>query len=511
MIIIIYSYFAHTSASPPPIIQSTRTTKMKQTVVLYPGAGVGHFGSMTELAHVFLNHGYDVTMVLIDLPVKSSDSGAAAVERIAAANPSISFHVLPFLPVPDIAASGKHPFIHLLQLLDDYNELLEAILRSIPRERLHSLVLDMFCVAAIDVCAKLGVPVYTFFASGASFLSVMTQFPALIAGRQTGLKDLGDTPLDFLGVPPMPASHLVRELLEHPEEEMCKAITNMWKRNTETMGVLVNTYESLECRAVQSLRDPRCVPGRTLPPIYCVGPLVGNGAKDDDGEAAVRNECLAWLDAQPDRSVVFLCFGSKGTLSADQLKEIAVGLERSGQRFLWVVRTPAGCDDPRKILEVRPEANLDALLPAGFQEQTKDRGLVVRSWTPQVDVLCHPATGAFVTHCGWNSVLEAIAAGVPMLCWPLEAEQKMNKVCMTAEDMGVAVELAGYAEGFVTADELEAKVRLAIEAEDGAQLRKRLTARREEAKAALGEGGSSRAAFVQFLLDVENIGVQRGE
>ncbi|XP_044947984.1 anthocyanidin 5,3-O-glucosyltransferase-like [Hordeum vulgare subsp. vulgare] len=269
---------------------------MKQTVVLYPGAGVGHFGSMTELAHVFLNHGYDVTMVLIELPVKSSDSGATAIHRIAAANPSISFHVLPLLPVPDMAASGngKHPFIHLLQLLEDYNELLEAFLRSIPRERLHSLVLDMFCVSAIDVCAKLGVPVYTFFASGASFLSVMTQFPALIAGRWMGLKDIGDTPLDFLGVPPMPASHLIRELLEHPEEEMCKAMTNMWKRNTETMGVLLNTYESLECRAVQSLRDPRCVPGRTLPPMYCVGPLVGNGAKEkDDDEEAGRRRFLA--------------------------------------------------------------------------------------------------------------------------------------------------------------------------------------------------------------------------
>lgn len=150
------------------------TTKMKQTVVLCLGAGIGHFGSMTELAHVFLNHGYDVSMVLIELPIKSFDSGATAIERIAAANPSISFHVLPLLPVPDIAASGKHPFIHLLQLLRDYNELLEAFLHSIPQEHLHSLILDMFCVATIDVCTKLGVPVYTFFASGASFLSVMT-------------------------------------------------------------------------------------------------------------------------------------------------------------------------------------------------------------------------------------------------------------------------------------------------------------------------------------------------
>ncbi|KAM0857935.1 hypothetical protein ACQ4PT_048145 [Festuca glaucescens] len=453
---------------------------MKQTVVLYPGAGGSHVGAMTELANVFLQHGYDVTMVLVEPPFKSSDSGATTIERIAASNPSISFHVLPPLPAPDLVASGnKNPFVLIFQLLLEYNELLGTFLRSIPRKRLHSVVLDMFCIHAVDVCTNLGVPVYTFFASGASCLSVLTQLPALIAGRQTGLKELGDTPLDFLGVPPMPASHLIKELLEDPEDEMCKILTNIWKRNTETMGVLVNTIESLESRAVQSLRDPLCVPGRTLPPIYCVG-------------------------RAPDSSVVFLCLGSKGTLSAEQLKEIAVGLERSGQRFLWSVRTPAGSHDAKKYLEVRPEPDLGALMPEGFLERTRYRGLVVKSWVPQVDVLRHRATGAFVTHCGWNSVLEAVAAGVPMLCWPLEAEQKMNKVCMT-EDMGVAVELGGYREGFVKADEVDAKVRLVIKGEEGRQLRARVAALKEEAEAALEEGGASRAAFVQFLLDVENI------
>ena len=273
------------------------------------------------------------------------------------------------------------------------------------------------------------------------------------------------------------------------------------------MGVLVNTFESLESRAVQSLRDPLCVPGRILPPIYCVGPLVGEGGAKDDDDGAERNECLAWLDSQPDSSVVFLCLGSKGTLSAEHLKEIAVGLERSGQRFLWSVRTPAGSHDAKKYLEVRPEPDLDALMPEGFLERTKDRGLVVKSWVPQVDVFRHRATGAFVTHCGWNSVLEAVAAGVPMMCWPLEAEQKMTKVCMT-EDMGVAVELDGYNAGFVKADEVEAKVRLVIEGEEGKQLRARVAARKAEAEAALEEGGSSRAAFIQFLTDVENIGEQ---
>ncbi|KAM3355361.1 hypothetical protein ACQJBY_025875 [Aegilops geniculata] len=473
---------------------------MKQTVVLYPGAGVGHVRPMTELANVFLMHGYDVTMVLVEPPFKLPASGTTSIEHIAASNPSISFHVLPSIHAPDFAASGKHPFLLMLEHLHYYNEKFEAFLRAIDRKSLHSVVLDMFCIDATDVCMNLGVPVYTFFAGSASCLSALTQLPTLIAGRQTGLKELGDTPLNFVGVPPMPASHLIKELLEHPEDEMCKAMMNIWKRNTETMGVLLNTFEALESRAVQSLRGPLCDPERILPPIYCIGPLVGKGAKDE--HKAERNECLKWLDAQPDRSVVFLCFGSKGTLSAEQCKEIGIGLERSGQRFLWSMRIPAGSDSP--------EPELDTLLPQGFLERTKGRGLVVKSWVPQMDVLGHGATGAFVTHCGWNSVLEAIVAGVPMMCLPLEAEQKMNKVCVT-EDMGVAVELEGYMTGFVKADEVEAKVRLVIEGEEGRQLRARVATRREEAEAALEEGGPSRVAFAQFLLDVDSLGKQLGE
>ncbi|TKW10436.1 hypothetical protein SEVIR_6G164401v4 [Setaria viridis] len=287
---------------------------------------------------------------------------------------------------------------------------------------------------------------------------------------------------------------------------MCRAMPDILKRGMETHGVLVNTFESLESRAVQALRDPLSISlpgGRVLPPIYCVGPLVGNGkSARDRGEE--RAECLAWLDAQPERSIVFLCFGSMGSLPEEQLREIVAGLEASGRRSLWVVRTPPGRADLKKILEQRGEPDLDALLPEGFLERTRGRGLVVRSWAPQAAVLRHPATAAFVTHCGWNSALEGVAAGVPMLCWPLYAEQLMNKVFM-AGDMSVGVGMEGYAAGLVGAGEVEAKVRLVMDAEQGRELRARVAARREEAEGGLMLGGSSQRAFAQFLSDAETI------
>jgi hypothetical protein len=478
----------------------------KQTVVLYPGGGAGHVAPMTQLAKVFVRHGYDVTMVLLEPPIKSNASGASFVESFAASNPSITFHLLPPIPPPDLASSTKHPFLVVLELLGQYNDKLESFLRTIPRERLHSLVIDMFCTDAIDVAAKVGVPVYTFFAANAGALAVLTQTVALLDGRQTGLKELGDTPIEFLGVPPIPASHIIREMLEDAEDEVRTAMAKIWKRDTDTRGVLINTFYSLEAQALQAFRDPLCVPGKVLPPVYPIGPLVGKGGSGTDGgEAAERpHECLAWLDAQPERSVVFLCWGSRGLLSEEQLKEIAAGLEKSGQRFLWVVRTPASSDDPKRFWLPRPEPDLDALLPEGFLERTKDRGLVIKSWAPQVDVLSNPAVGAFVTHCGWNSSLEAITAGVPMLCWPQGAEQKINKVLMT-EAMGIGLELEGYNTGFIKAEEIETKVRLVLESEEGREIRTRAAEVKKEAHAALEDGGSSKAAFLQFLSDVKNI------
>ncbi|KAL6619800.1 hypothetical protein ACP70R_034939 [Stipagrostis hirtigluma subsp. patula] len=238
--------------------------------------------------------------------------------------------------------------------------------------------------------------------------------------------------------------------------------------------------------ALRALADGACVPGRPTPPVYCIGPLV------DDGKKGGQHECLAWLDAQPERSVVFLCFGSKGAFSAAQLQEIARGLESSGHRFLWAVRSP-----PEELAG----PDLERLLPAGFLERTRDRGMVAKSWVPQAEVVRHEAVVAFVTHCGWNSALEAIMAGLPMICWPLYAEQRMNKVFMV-EAMRIAVAIEGYDE-LVKAEEVDAKVRLVMETEEGKVLRERVTLTKEKAMEAINLGGSSQVAFAEFLTDLE--------
>lgn len=208
---------------------------------------------------------------------------------------------------------------------------------------------------------------------------------------------------------------------------------------------------------------------------------------------------MSWLEKQPSRSVVYLCFGSRGAFTVTQLKEIANGLEKSGQRFLWVVKRPTHDEGTKQVNDTTSEFDLSSVLPSGFLERTKGKGIVVRSWAPQVEVLSCESVGGFVSHCGWNSVLEGVVAGVPMIAWPLYAEQHANRPVMVSE-MKVAVGVEQReGDGFVRGEEVERRVRELMESERGKEMRERSLRMREMAIAAVGEFGSSTRALAKLV------------
>lgn len=260
----------------------------------------------------------------------------------------------------------------------------------------------------------------------------------------------------------------------------------------KTAGIIINTFEALEPRCIRAISDGLCVPDGPTPPIYPLGPLIVH-----DKAKATGHECLKWLDSQPGRSVVFLCFGSLGVFSKEQLHEIACGLERSGQRFLWVIRNPPSEKIRNLAVSSQEDPDLDTVLPEGFLDRTRERGMVVKKWAPQVAVLNHGSVGGFVTHCGWNSVLEAVSAGVPMVAWPLYAEQRFNRVVMV-KDMKIALWMREEEGGLVQAEEVEERVKELMESERGELIRKRVGIAKDEAEAALREEGSSLAALAEL-------------
>lgn len=191
-----------------------------------------------------------------------------------------------------------------------------------------------------------------------------------------------------------------------------KTFIDLARKYRESKGIIINTFQELESHGIKFLikGDPN------IPPVFPVGPILNLNNTKNDGKTT---EIMAWLDNQPKSSVIFLCFGSMGSFGEEQVKEIAVALERSEHRFLWSLRHPPSKEAMRLPKEYE---NFKEVLPEGFLEHTSNVGKVI-GWAPQTSVLSHPSLGGFVSHCGWNSTLESIWFGVPVAAWPLYAEQ----------------------------------------------------------------------------------------
>ncbi|XP_066386639.1 UDP-glycosyltransferase 91C1-like [Miscanthus floridulus] len=159
------------------------------------------------------------------------------------------------------------------------------------------------------------------------------------------------------------------------------------------------------------------VPLGLLPP----SPDGGRGANANGEHTAVR-----WLDAQPPSSVLYVALGSEVPLRVEQVRELALGLELVGTRFLWALRNPSGV----------PDADI---LPAGFQERSRGRGLVTTGWVPQTSILAHGAVGGFLTHCGRNSLIEGLLYGRPLVMLPIFGDQGPNARLMEGKKVGLQV------------------------------------------------------------------------
>nr|KYP51939.1 Hydroquinone glucosyltransferase [Cajanus cajan] len=246
----------------------------------------------------------------------------------------------------------------------------------------------------------------------------------------------------------------------------------------------------MEKGPIEALKDEE----RGYPCVYPVGPIVQSG----DDAKGLDLECLKWLDKQQVGSVLYVSFGSGGTLSQEQVNELAYGLELSNHKFLWVVRAPSGLASDAYL---SAKNNVDPLefLPCGFLERTKEQGVVIPSWAPQVQVLSHSSVGGFLTHCGWNSILESVLNGVPLITWPLFAEQRMNAVVLS-EGLKVGVRPKLNENGLVEREEIVEVIKSLMKGEKGVELRKRIKELKEDAINAIREGGSSTKTLSQLVL-----------
>ncbi|KAL2502739.1 UDP-glycosyltransferase 86A1 [Forsythia ovata] len=246
--------------------------------------------------------------------------------------------------------------------------------------------------------------------------------------------------------------------------------------------ILQNTVQELESETISALNQEQ--------PTYAIGPI--NFSTDSTKPAISQNlwpqtDTKTWLDSKPPSSVLYVSFGSLDQTSKQIIQEIAHGLLLSKLSFIWVVR--------KDIVS----SNDTDVLPVGFEDKIRDQGLVVE-WCNQNMVLSHPAIGGFLTHCGWNSILESIWCGVPMICYPLASDQPTNRK-LVVDDWKIGINVCNGES--VNREEVAEKIHNLMSGTVSDGLRMEIKKVRTILQNALAIDGSSEKFFDQFIKDLK--------
>ncbi|CAL5062633.1 unnamed protein product [Urochloa decumbens] len=455
------------------------------TVVLVPVWGAGHLMSLLESGKRLLARSVralSLTVLVMRAPTEQLAAEVAAhIRREEASGLDVRFIHLPAV-APPTDWVGIEEFISRIAQMHAPH--VRAAISGLAPP-VAGVVLDFFCSSLLDVCRDLAVPGYVYFTSNAAMVAFMLRLPALHEEVPVEFEEM-EGAIDVPGLPPVPPSCVPTPVTDKKNPNYTW-FTYHGRRFAEADAIIINTAAELEPSALAAIADGRCTRGVRALTVYPIGPVISFPPPPEQ-----PHECVRWLDGQAPASVVLLCFGSGGFFAAAQAREIADGLERSGHCFLWVLRGP-----PAPGARHPTDANLDEMLPEGFLERTKDRGLVWPTWAPQTEILAHAAVGGFVTHGGWNSALESLWHGVPMVPWPLYAEQHTNAFTFVAA-MGVAVAMKvdRKRDNFVEAAELERAVKeLMGGGEEGRKAREKASEMKAVCRNAVEEGGSSYAAL----------------
>lgn len=451
-------------------------------VAVLPSPGMGHIVPLLELSkRLVVHHGFHVSFLNI-----TTEASPAQTDLLHSPSLPSGLHVID-LPPADVSSLVNEEMLVLHRLgviVEESLRCLKSVLIQLGKPK--ALVIDLFCTQGFDVGKQLSIPVYTFFTPSAAFCAFTLYHPTMDREVEGEFIDLPE-PVQVPGCFPVRTEDLLDQIRNRKNDEY-KYYFGHVSRLCEASGIFLNSWKDLEPVALKAIRENPFYQKIFTPPVYPIGPLI----KEHEPLTKIDAECLAWLDEQPHDSVLFIVLGSGGTLTSEQLTEFAWGLELSQQRFIWVVRKPTDATASGTFFNVGGDVNDPrAYLPEGFVERTRGVGLVVPSWASQVAFLRHASTGGFLSHCGWNSSLESMTYGVPMISWPLYAEQRMNAT-MLAEQVGVAVKpVKGNGKTVIEREEIERVVRLLMEGEQGKAMRSKAKKLQESATNALNTAGSS--------------------
>uniref|UniRef100_A0A2P2NFH1 Glycosyltransferase n=1 Tax=Rhizophora mucronata TaxID=61149 RepID=A0A2P2NFH1_RHIMU len=446
-------------------------SKHKGHVVVLPYPSQGHLNPLLQFAKRLASKGVKATFATTHYTVNCIHAPNVSVEPIsdgfdehgyAQANDEGVF-------IKEFKANGTTTLSQLIRKFQ-YS--------SCP---VNCVVYDSFLPWALDVAKQHGIQGASFFTNSSAESAITS---CIYRGRFALPVKLEDTPLFLPSLPPLNYRDLPA-FLKLPEKHPAYLAMKLSQFSNLDMAdwIFGNTFEALEGKEENSLLTelwPGKMIGPMVPSFYLDGHIEGDKGYGSNLWKPVGEECLNWLETKPPQSVAYISFGSMVSMTEQQMEELACAFKETDFYFLWVVR----------------ESEIGKI-PSSFVDSVNGKGLII-TWSNQLEILAHQATGCFVTHCGWNSTLEALSLGVPMVAMPLWADQFTNAKYI-GEIWRIGVRVNEDEKGIVRREEMIRCLRLVMEGQKSQEIRKNGRKLSQLAKEAIAEGGSSDKHINNFV------------
>ncbi|KAF7808998.1 UDP-glycosyltransferase 89A2-like [Senna tora] len=451
----------------------------KPHILVFPYPAQGHILALLDLTHQLALRSFTITIII-------TPKNLPTLNPLLSAHPtSIHTLILPFPSHPNVPPGvenvrelGNSGNVHIISALSKLREPIVRWFESHPSPPV-AIISDFFLGWTLQLSHRLGIPRIAFHSTSAfltAVLDVVWENLEAVRGRRV---------VEFSGIPGAPSfkeEHLPSIFRRYRESDPdWEIVRESQLANSKSWGCVLNTFHALEGPYLDYTTKTKSEHRR----VFVVGPLSLLGL--ENGVNLNRSHSvLNWLDECPDGSVVYICFGSQKLLSREQMEALAIGLERSDTRFIWVVKVGTNQQTEEGY----------GVVPDGFEDRVSGRGVVIKGWVPQAAILSHGAVGGFLSHCGWNSVSEALVAGVMILGWPMEADQFVNAKLLV-EDKGAAVRVCEGADSIPDPDELGRVIRKSMSMDSPEK--RRAMELRDEALKSVSEGGSSFKELDEFV------------
>nr|QMU23733.1 UDP-glycosyltransferase 2 [Plagiochasma appendiculatum] len=479
-------------------------------ILLVPLSAIGHFQPILHILYYLVDERYNDVVVTVIADKQRIAEVAKLQKRGDFEGLDLRleevFGEVPHFPDPCFSVRAN-------AISEAMERDFEPVKRRLIRERTAfeaptSIVGDMLFDWLADLAAELKISWFPLYSSGPSFATSVIELPNLISQRLSPYNpEKVNALISLPGLSFGRVRDMTGEIFEY-SEYFALHFENM-KRST---ALLMNTAEELDEQAgsVIALRNRLLqmakAEGFQAPRVLSIGPMIRmpgfTSSHEPVQKVAVETSsaCLQWLEKQGKSSVLYICFGSHANITPKSMLELAHGVEASGVPFLWVLR-------------VKHPHTVTSVLPPEFEARTKSsgRGFIEKSWAPQGQILQHPSVGGFLSHCGWNSTLEGICAGVPFITWPLNADQPLNARFVTdGVKIGIPISVKDTEDDYivVSRDEVEKTIRTLMFGEKKRELWNNVQRLKKRTAESVTQGHSSYETLHSFLREITTVSPQ---